>query len=36
VPDEVAKVALADPDVVDSGDGLFVDGPAQTWRMASE
>jgi hypothetical protein len=33
VPDEVAKVALADPDVVSAGDGLFADGPAQTWRM---
>src|SRR5262245_47104581 len=34
VPDEVGKVALAAPDVVSAGDGLFTDGPAQTWRMA--
>ena len=36
VPDEVAKVALADPDVVSAGDGLFTDGPAQTWRMVDQ
>jgi hypothetical protein len=33
VADEVAKVVIADPDVVSAGDGLFADGPAQTWRM---
>jgi hypothetical protein len=33
VPDEVAKVVIADPDVVSAGDGLFADGPAQTWRL---
>jgi hypothetical protein len=33
VPDEVAKVVIADPEVVSAGDGLFADGPAQTWRM---
>jgi hypothetical protein len=33
VPDEVAKVVIADPEVVSTGDGLFADGPAQTWRM---
>ena len=33
VRDEVAQVVIADPDVVNAGDGLFTDGPAQTWRM---
>ena len=33
VDSEVAEVAIADPDVVSAGDGLFADGPAQTWRM---
>jgi hypothetical protein len=33
VPAEVAAVVIADPDVVSAGDGLFADGPAQTWRM---
>jgi hypothetical protein len=26
-------VVIADPDVVSAGDGLFADGPAQTWRL---
>ena len=34
VPDEVAPVVLADPDVVSTGDGLFAEGPAQTWRWS--
>jgi hypothetical protein len=29
----VAAVVIADPDVVSAGDGLFADGPAQTWRL---
>jgi hypothetical protein len=33
VPSEVAAVVIADPDVASTGDGLFADGPAQTWRM---
>jgi len=36
VSDEVARTAVADPDVVSAGDGLFTDGPAQTWRMADQ
>src|SRR5262245_38854247 len=36
VPDEVAKVVIADPDVVSAGDGLLVDVPAQTWRYAEK
>ena len=32
VPDEVVPVVLADPDVVSAGDGVFAEGPAQTWR----
>lgn len=34
VANEVAEVVIADPEVVSTGDGLFADGPAQTWRMA--
>ena len=33
VLDEVAQVVIAGPDVASAGDGLFADGPAQTWRM---
>lgn len=33
VPNEIAQVVIADPDVASAGDGLFTDGPAQTWRM---
>jgi hypothetical protein len=36
VPDEVAQVVIADPEVASAGDGLFADGPAQTWRMVEE
>jgi hypothetical protein len=34
VPDAVAEVVVADPDVVCTDGGLFSDGPAQTWRMS--
>ena len=33
VPDKIARVVIADPDVVSTGDGLFTEGPAQTWRI---
>lgn len=33
VADEVARVLITEPDVVACGDGLFADGPSQTWRM---
>jgi len=36
VPDEVAKVVIADPDVVSAGDGLFSEGPAQTYRYVED
>jgi hypothetical protein len=36
VPDEVAQVVITDPDVASAGDGLFADGPAQTWRMIDQ
>ena len=36
VADDVAKVVIADPDVVAAGDGLFAEGPAQTWRMVDD
>jgi predicted transcriptional regulator len=30
---EIAAVVIAVPDVVSAGDGLFADGPVQTWRL---
>lgn len=33
IPDEVARALIAEPDVVACGDGLFADGPAQTYRF---
>jgi hypothetical protein len=33
IPDEVARALIAEPDVVACGDGLFSDGPAQTYRF---
>jgi hypothetical protein len=32
VADEVARVLIAEPNVVACGDGLFTDGPSQTYR----
>src|SRR5262249_39248353 len=36
VPDEVARVLIAGPDVVACGDGLFADGPSQTYRLVED
>src|SRR5262245_49549765 len=36
VDDEVAKVVIADPEVVSAGDGLFAEGPTQTYRYAGD
>jgi hypothetical protein len=33
VPDEVARALIVEPDVVACGDGLFADGPSQTYRF---
>jgi hypothetical protein len=32
VADEVARVLINEPDAVACGDGLFADGPSQTYR----
>jgi len=36
VSPEIAKIVIADPDVVSVGDALFRDTPAQTFRLAIE
>jgi hypothetical protein len=34
VSEEVARALIAERDVVACGDGLFADGPSQTYRYA--
>jgi hypothetical protein len=34
VADEIAKLVIAQPDIISAGDALFNGFPAQTWRWS--